>query len=78
MTNRDEAEARAKSRFMILSLLRLFGALMLMAGLVLVAGRFEVIGDGADRYLGIALVLVGAFDFAVAPMLLARSWKQKG
>jgi hypothetical protein len=29
-----------------------------------------------DRIAGVVLVLVGAFDFAVAPMLLARSWKR--
>lgn len=77
MTDRAAEEARAKSRFMLLSLLRLTGVVMLMAGFVLIAGRWELLGDGMDRYLGVALVLIGAFDFSVAPFLLARSWKRQ-
>jgi drug/metabolite transporter (DMT)-like permease len=72
----DAAEALAKSRFIILSVLRLTGALMLMAGLVLVSGNWQPLGGDVDRIAGVVLVLVGAFDFAVAPMLLARSWKR--
>jgi drug/metabolite transporter (DMT)-like permease len=72
----DEAEARAKSRFYILATLRLFGALMMVGGFVLVGGRQDYIGPDADRIIGVILVLVGAFDFAVAPTLLARHWKR--
>ena len=76
MTQQD-AEALAKSRFFILSFLRLTGVLMLMAGLVLVSGRWAVMGGDTDRILAVVLVLVGAFDFALAPMLLARSWTRQ-
>jgi uncharacterized membrane protein len=72
----EDKEALAKSRFMVLSALRLFGVLILMGGFVLVAGKWEIMGGDADRYLGMLFVLVGAFDFAVAPMLLARSWNR--
>jgi drug/metabolite transporter (DMT)-like permease len=72
----DEIEARAKTRFFLLGFLRLFGALLMMAGFVLVTGKWEIAGPDVDRYIGIALVLFGSFDFAVAPMLLARSWKR--
>jgi drug/metabolite transporter (DMT)-like permease len=72
----DEIEARAKTRFFLLGFLRLFGALLMMAGFVLVMGKWQIAGPDVDRYLGIILVLVGAFDFALAPMLLARRWKR--
>ncbi len=73
----DEREAQARSRYFVLAALRLFGALMIMAGFVLVMGRWELAGADVDRYIGIVFVLVGAFDFAVAPMLLARNWKRE-
>ena len=72
----DEIEARAKARFFLLGSLRLFGALLMIAGFVLVMGKWEIAGPDVDRYIGIAFVLAGAFDFALAPMLLARSWKR--
>jgi drug/metabolite transporter (DMT)-like permease len=72
----DEIEARAKTRFFLLGFLRLFGALLMMAGFVLVMGKWALAGPDTDRIIGVVFVLVGAFDFAVAPMLLARSWKR--
>lgn len=72
----DELEARAKTRFFLLGFLRLFGALLMMAGFVLVMGKWALAGPDTDRIIGVVFVLVGAFDFAVAPMLLARSWKR--
>ncbi|MBA4748009.1 MAG: hypothetical protein H2056_04785 [Sphingopyxis sp.] len=72
----DEIEARAKTRFFVLSSIRLVGALMMIAGFVLVMGKWSLAGSEADRVTGVILVLVGAFDFALAPMLLARSWKR--
>lgn len=72
----DEREAQARTRFFVLGSMRIFGALMLMAGFVLVMGKWELAGPDADRVTGIILVLVGAFEFSLAPMLLARSWKR--
>jgi drug/metabolite transporter (DMT)-like permease len=65
----------AKKRFFALTLLRIVGALFIMAGFVLVAGRWEWMGQPTDRMIGIAVVLIGAFDFAVFPLLLARRWR---
>lgn len=72
----DEIEARAKTRFFILSALRFGGALLMIAGFVLVMGKWTIAGPDSDRIIGVVFVLVGAFDFALAPMLLARSWKR--
>lgn len=61
----------ARSRFFILSLLRMSGAVLVMLGLVIAAGRFPAIPKAA----GIAIVLAGAIDFALVPLLLARRWR---
>lgn len=73
----DERETRARNRYFILSSMRLVGAIMVMAGFVLIMGKWELAGAQADRITGIILVLLGAFEFSVAPMLLARGWKRE-
>lgn len=73
MTRADEA--LAKKRYFAINLMRIIGALLIMAGFLLVAGRWDVAGQPTDRYIGIAVVLMGAFDFAVFPLLLARRWR---
>jgi hypothetical protein len=72
----NEKESQARARFFILSSIRLVGALMMLAGFVLVMGKWSLAGPDADRVTGVILVLVGAFEFSLAPMLLARSWKR--
>jgi len=73
MTPADEA--LAKKRYFAINLMRIIGALLIMAGFLLVAGRWDLAGQPTDRYIGIAVVLMGAFDFAVFPLLLARRWR---
>lgn len=69
-------DAQARNRFFVLSSMRFFGAVMAIAGFILIAGKWSLTGDAdLDRYLGIGAVLFGAFDFAVVPMLLARQWR---
>ena len=73
MTPADEA--LAKKRYFAINLMRIMGAFFVMAGFLLIAGRWEIAGMPTDRYIGVAVVLIGAFDFAVFPMLLARRWR---
>lgn len=61
----------ARTRFFILALLRLAGAVAIMAGLVIAAGRFPDL----PRSAGVVLTLIGALDFALVPRLLARRWR---
>ncbi|AQA00211.1 hypothetical protein BWQ93_18400 [Sphingopyxis sp. QXT-31] len=68
-------EALARKRFFAINLMRVMGIAFLMAGFILIAGRWELAGQPTDRYIGVGLVLIGAFDFAVFPMLLARRWR---
>ena len=38
-------------------------------GFILISGGFSLAGQPTDRWIGVALVLIGAFDFAVMPRL---------
>jgi hypothetical protein len=62
---------KARNRFLAISLLRLAGALLVMFGLVVAAGRLLDVPPIA----GMVMVLVGALAFAVVPLLLARRWR---
>lgn len=65
----------AKRRFFALSLMRLMGAAFVAIGFILIGGGFSLAGLPTDRWVGVAIVLVGAFDFAVMPLILARRWR---
>jgi hypothetical protein len=69
------ADALAKKRFFAITLMRLMGALLILAGFVLIRGVVVLAGQPADRWIGVAVVLVGVFDFAVMPRILARRWR---
>ena len=69
------SDALAKKRFFAIAAMRLMGAILVLAGFVLIRGGVELAGQPSDRWIGVAVVLIGAFDFAVFPMLLARRWR---
>lgn len=69
------ADALAKKRYFALSAMRLVGALLIMGGFVLIRGGWTLAGPPVDRWIGVAVVLFGLFDFAVMPRLLARRWR---
>ncbi|MGH6634214.1 hypothetical protein [Sphingopyxis sp.] len=68
-------DALAKKRFFALNAMRLMGAIFVLIGFVLIRGGWELAGQPTDRWIGVAVVLIGAFDFAVMPLLLARRWR---
>ena len=68
-------DSLAKKRFFALSAMRLMGALFILAGFLLIRGAWAVAGPPADRWIGVAVVLAGVFDFAVMPRILARRWR---
>ena len=68
-------DSLAKKRFFAITMIRIMGALFVMIGFVLIRGGWELAGQPTDRWIGVVFVLVGAFDFAVMPKLLARRWR---
>ncbi|WP_422062336.1 hypothetical protein [Sphingopyxis sp.] len=68
-------DALAKKRFFALSAMRLMGALFILAGFILIRGAWTLAGQPTDRWIGVAVVIVGVFDFAIMPRLLARRWR---
>ena len=68
-------DSLARKRYFALASMRVMGAIFVLAGFALIRGGFEVAGQPADRWIGVAVVLIGAFDFAVMPKILARRWR---
>ncbi|HWT41410.1 MAG TPA: hypothetical protein VN152_02090 [Sphingopyxis sp.] len=68
-------DSLAKKRFFAITAMRLMGAFFVLIGFVLIRGGWELAGQPTDRWIGVAVVLIGAFDFAVMPLLLARRWR---
>lgn len=68
-------ESLAKKRFFAIASMRLMGAIFIIAGFILIRGAFELAGQPTDRWIGVAVVLAGVFDFAIMPKILARRWR---
>ncbi len=68
----DAPRDPAFARFWILQALRLFGIVMVVLGIVIIAGRLRV-----DQGLGYMLFVLGAMEFFLFPALLARWWKKE-
>lgn len=68
-------DALAKKRFFAIAAMRLMGALLILAGFVLIRGAITLAGQPTDRWIGVAVVLAGVFDFAIMPKILARRWR---
>lgn len=66
----DKNEDRARSRFFTLSLVRLAGAIAVMAGMLIAGGT-----AGAPVWIGYFLLVAGLAGFFVFPILLAKRWR---
>lgn len=66
----NDHEAKAKQRFVILSVMRLSGALLFGFGLITLSGNTFL-----PKELGYPLVLLGMADFMLVPWWLAKKWK---
>ena len=67
----DEIDARARTRFFTIGLVRLGGALMVMFGIVIASGKLA----GVPVAAGYAIVVLGFLDLALFPRLLAKAWR---
>ena len=52
-------ESLAKKRFFAIASVRLMGAIFIIAGFILIRGAFELAGQPSDRWMGVAVVLLG-------------------
>lgn len=70
-----DAATAVKMRFIAISLFRIIGALLVMAGFALISGGWQLSGPPNDRIVGVIFVLFGLFEFAIMPLILARRWR---
>ncbi|MFM7403884.1 MAG: hypothetical protein ACKO1N_07275 [Erythrobacter sp.] len=72
MTNRSEAEAaeaRARTGFIIITLVRFSGIALIMLGFAIVRGVIDL-----PRFVGGIIVVIGFFEFFFLPRFVARRW----
>ena len=69
-----DAEQLAKNRFTILTVARFMDLALVLAGLANVNGKLL---PEFTPYLGMFLVIVGAFGFFAVPIVLKRSWAKQ-
>ena len=67
-------EETARKRFMALNLCRLIGLLLVFGGIANIGGH--MLPDLAP-ILGYCLVIAGAVDFFVSPVLLKKLWRDQ-
>ena len=68
-------EEQAKRRFMVLNFVRLSALMMVMAGIANITGKFL---PDLTPALGMVLLVIGAADFFIAPVLLKNHWRKQG
>ncbi len=71
-TLRDQDEARARRRYMIMNVARLGGVALLMFGIAITQGVIDL-----PFALGVVIGVIGFVDFFVLPLVLARVWKSQ-
>jgi hypothetical protein len=67
-------DAAARNRWMVITMLRLFGFVVAVLGLVMSQGAVDLAGD-SNTIVGYAFIVVGLLDGFVVPQLLARKWR---
>lgn len=67
----NDNDAKARNRYLIISVARLSGAVLLAIGLAIIANGFMDL----PIELGYALFAIGVFEFIALPVLLSRRWK---
>jgi hypothetical protein len=66
-----DAATKARNRYFVMAGARLSGALFGVIGCVLI-GRATI---DAQRWIGVAVVVLGLFEMALLPRLLAQRWR---
>ena len=68
----NDADELARKRFMILNLVRFGSIAIIFAALANIAGKLL---PELSPVLGYVLLVAGAVDFFLAPVLLKRAWR---
>ncbi|WP_421849565.1 hypothetical protein [Novosphingobium sp.] len=66
----------AAARFAVLQLVRLSGAVLAFAGVLIASGNISWL-HRLPEAAGYVLIGAGLLDFFVAPLFLARRWKSR-
>lgn len=61
----------AKARFKRLSYIRIGGVMVALLGVAIAGDKIAL-----PHWLGVLLILIGAFDVLVFPTMLVRRWKK--
>ena len=72
----NSAADPAAARFAVLQLVRLSGALLALAGVLIASGKATWLPQLPEA-LGYVLIGAGHIDFFAVPPILARRWKTK-
>ena len=70
VNNNPNDDAVARTRYFIITLTRLFGAVMLILGILVINGTI-----GWPDIAGYALIVVGIADTFIIPQILVRRWR---
>lgn len=65
---------QARSRWMLIQVLRTFGFAVAILGILMIAGAINLAGD-VNQLVGYAFAAVGLVDGFVMPLVLARKWR---
>ncbi len=65
----------ARSRYFLLTAMRIAAAAMIVAGMILAFGERDWFEPETQRIIGYLLMLVGFLDLLVALPILLRRWK---
>lgn len=71
-----DASDPAAARFAVLQLVRLSGALLALAGVLIASNKVSWLPQLPEA-VGYVLIAAGLADFFVAPLLLAKRWKSR-
>lgn len=61
---------RARNRYFVIQAARIAGVAIVLLGLLIVRGKFEV-----DPVAGYVLIIAGLADVFAVPLVLARRWR---
>jgi hypothetical protein len=71
LSPREQEDARDRQRFVIMNVARLGGLALVLLGIAITQGVFDL-----PFALGAALAVIGVVDFFVLPVVLARAWSR--